>query len=268
MPNKKPNIVRGKVRDKEERPLQGLIVEVYDKDMRSITLLGKSLTDTKGEYTLTWSQKQLGNREHKSADLLLKVLNPKKRTLLHESGLDEVRFNASAREEINVTLLVPLSQEEVEYKVLLERVSLLSHNIPITELQESEKHQDISFLSKKVEVSSEKLEHLVVAQRVEAETDIDAGFFYALLRQNTLIKNDLKKPFLSRLDIGIDDEIIPLVYVAALLDPKKLDKAVKIAAKEMIVSNKTIKTTRQSLSILGRYKKKAKIYYEGLMKKV
>ncbi len=195
MPNKKPNIVLGTVKDKEERPLQGLIVEVYNKDMRSITLLGVSFTDKKGKYALSWSQKQLGDRERKSADLLLKVLSPKKRTMLYESDLEEVRFNASKREEINVTLLAPLPQEEVEYEVLLERVSLLSHNVPITELQESEKHQDISFLSKEAEVSSEKLEHLVVAQRVHAETDIDAGFFYALLRQNTLLKNDLKKTF-------------------------------------------------------------------------
>ena len=48
--NQKPNLVLGRVVDKLNRPLANLIIQAFDRDMRSEELLGESITDKKGKY--------------------------------------------------------------------------------------------------------------------------------------------------------------------------------------------------------------------------
>jgi len=62
MPSEKTNIVRGTVRDHEARPLSGLSVEIYDKDMRKETLLGENLSGQEGKYEVSYADKQLRQR--------------------------------------------------------------------------------------------------------------------------------------------------------------------------------------------------------------
>lgn len=261
--NKKENLVLGGIVDRLNRPLANLIVQAYDRDMRSEELLGESITDREGKYEIAWSHSQLSGRGKKEADIVMKVFTREKKTLLYESDMDAVRFNASEREEINITITAEIKPEVVEYDYILKEIRFLANKVAITDLQENEQHRDITFLSKEAEIPAEKIEHLVVAHRLGAESKIDAAFFYALLRKNTLLKNDFAKSFHARLVIDINTEILPLLYDAALTDVKTVQHDVEAAVKEMLVPDRVAKEWKKNHELLLRYKQKAEEYYKN-----
>lgn len=260
---KKENLTLGRVVDQRNRPLANLIVKAFDRDMRSEELLGENSTDREGKYEITWSHSQLSGRGKKEADIVIKVLTQKKKQVLFESDMDSVRFNASPREEINITITTAIEPEVIEYDHLLKEVKFLADKIAITDLQENEQHRDITFLSKELEVSADKIEHLVVAHRLSKASKIDAAFFYALLRKNTLLRNDFRRSFHVRLAVDINSEILPLLYDAALADPKIVKNDIAAAAEEMIVSPKVAEESDQNIEQLQKYRKKAEEYYKN-----
>ena len=81
-PTPKTNLVYGQVTDKINQPLANLIVQAYDRDMRSEELLGETVTDKNGKYEISWSANQLTGRERKEADIAIKLLTKEKKTLL------------------------------------------------------------------------------------------------------------------------------------------------------------------------------------------
>ncbi len=257
---KKVNIVLGRVVDQRNHPLANLIVQAFDRDMRSEDLLGESRTDREGKYEIPWSHSQLSGRGKKEADIVFKVLTQKK--LLFEYDMDSVRFNASPREEINITITTPIKPEVIEYDHLLKEVSFLANKVAITDLQENEQHRDITFLSKELEVSADKIEHLVVAHRLQNLSKINAAFFYGLLRKNTLLHNDFSKSLHARLSIGIgvDDQL--LLYDAALTDSNKIETDIKKAAEENLIPSIKPKDIKRNLEILSQYREKAAEYYK------
>lgn len=261
--NRKENLVLGRVVDRLNRPLANLTVQAYDRDMRDEELLGECITDRDGKYEIGWSHSQLSGRGKKEADIVIKVITREKRTLLFTSDIDAVRFNASPREEINVTIETAIKPEVVEYDYILRQVTFLAGTVAITDLQESKEHRDITFLSKEAEIAAEKIEHLVVARRVQAASRIDAAFFYALLRKNTLLKNDFAKSFHARLSIDINTETLPLLYDAALIDEKTIRQDIKTAVAEMIVSAKVQRGINKNIELLRTYKQQAEEYYRN-----
>lgn len=261
--SKKPNLVLGRVADRLNHPLANLIVQAFDRDMRGEELLGEGITDKDGKYEIAWSHSQLSGRGKKTADIIMKVFTREKKTLLYASDIDAVRFNASEREEINITIEQTIKPEVAEYDFILKQVTYLAGKVAIADLQESKEHRDITFLSKEAEIPAEKIEHLVVAHRLSEASKIDAAFFYALLRKNTLLKNDFAKSFHARLMIDINTEIQPLLYDAALADPKTIQRDVEAAAKELIVSDNVAKEWKRNVELLQQYKKKAEEYYKN-----
>ncbi len=261
--NKKENLVFGRVVDRSNQPLANLIVQAYDRDMRSEELLGEYVTDRDGKYEIGWSHSQLSGRERKTADLAIKVFTREKKTPLFASAMDAVRFNASHREEINITIATAVQPEVVEYDYILRQVTYLADRVAVAGLQENKDHQDITFLSREAEIPAEKIEHLVVAHRLQAESKINAAFFYALLRKDTLLKNDFAGSYHARLVIDINADTRTLLYDAALTDPKIIRRDVEAAAKEMIVSTSTAREWKRNVELLQQYVKKAEEYYKN-----
>ena len=261
--NKKENLVFGQVIDRLNRPLINLIVQAYDRDMRSEELLGECVTDRDGKYEIGWSLSQLTGRERETADIAIKVLTREKKTPLFASDMDAVRFNASSREEINITIATAIEPEVVEYDYILKQVTYLAERVAVAELQEGKENRDITFLSKEAEIPAEKIEHLVVAHRLQAASKIDAAFFYALLRKNTLLKNDFIQSFHARLVIDINADIQTLLYDAALTDVKTIQRDVEAAVKEMIVSASAAKEWKRNAELLQQYRTKAEEYYKN-----
>ena len=59
MPNKKTNIVRGTVRDQYENPAAKLLIRAYDDTPSGRTLLGTTLTEETGEYSIHYNYADL-----------------------------------------------------------------------------------------------------------------------------------------------------------------------------------------------------------------
>ena len=260
--NLSPNIIQGTVTDGDNKKLSKLLVKAFDRDMRSEAFLGEYVTDTKGKYIISYSAEQFDRAEKQTADLCMRVYSAGGKNLLFETGLEEMRFNASNDETINITIAGEIKAEENEFDSILRETSDLIGKVTIAELQDNDEHQDVTFLSRETGISEEKLEHLVVAHRLQNESEIDAAFFYALLRKNTLLKNDITKSFHVRLIIDINTELLPLLYEAALTGEKTVQRDTASAVKEMIVPARVSREWKRNFELLSQYKQRAEEYYK------
>src|SRR5690606_12716269 len=95
--------------------------------------------------------------------------------------------------------------------------------VAIADLQENDEHRDVTFLSKELGVHTDKIEHLIVAHRLQDLSKIDAPFFYAFFRKSTLLHNAFAEKVNARLSIGIGDDDQTLLYETSLVDAHKVE---------------------------------------------
>jgi uncharacterized delta-60 repeat protein len=259
--NNSNKIVHGTVSDGRNNKLANLLVKAFDRDMRSEGLLGECLTDAKGEYSISYTEKQFNWVEKQTADLAVKVYSGGGKILLYETDLEHIVFNASDDETIDVVIFGGIKSEENEFDYIQREISALIGGVGIPQLQDSDEHRDITFLSKETGISAEKLEHFVVAARLNAEFETDAAFFYGLFRKNTLLKNDLGDKFRVRLSIDINSELKPLVYEAALADAEIVRRDLEAAIGEMIVPLGVTEVLEKNLELLRGQAADAEAYY-------
>lgn len=260
--NSKINTLLGTIIDVNKQPLPNLKVEIYDVDMRSWQLLASTTTNRDGKFEVTWSHEQLSGRGRKTADIAIKVLTSEKGVELYKSDMDDVRFNAGEREEINITIKQPVPKETVEFDWLLKEVLFLAGNVAIEDIQENKEHKDITFLSKELEQSSEKLEHLVVAHRLQKETGINADFFYGIFRKGTILNNDIDKNLKARNSINLGDDDKTLLYDIALTDSSKIEANLKGAVQENLIDISVLRNLGHNLEVLQKYRREGEVYYE------
>ena len=68
-------VVKGKVTDKEDNPVKGLIVSVYDKDLLFDDALGTTSTDENGNFEVIYTEDSFRDLFEKKPDIYLKILN-------------------------------------------------------------------------------------------------------------------------------------------------------------------------------------------------
>lgn len=258
------NLIFGRVTDAQNRALANLLVYAYDRDMRSEELLGETITDRDGKYEIPWAAGQPDTKGKRTADLVIKVVTRERKTQLFASDMDNIRFNAGAREEINVVIRQAIQPEKVEYDFILGELQPLADDIPVAELREDSQHHDLSFLSKETGIPLGRIEHLAVSHKMQVEAeDIEAPFFYALLRQNTLLKTDRSQFARVRLTIRLSSDVRALLYEAALTDRETILRDVKAAAKASIVSERVAKDAKQYVTLLERYRDAATEFFQN-----
>ena len=96
-----PFTVRGVVQTAEGRPAPGLLVRVYDQDVRYDDLIGAALTGRKGEFTVTYRMRDFSEGEAR-ADLYFVVLDSGDKELL--STRDHVLFNAEREATVELKI--------------------------------------------------------------------------------------------------------------------------------------------------------------------
>jgi hypothetical protein len=96
--------VHGSVVEAETgRPLAGLLVRVYDKDVVLDDFLGESRTGANGCFELTFTEAQFRDVFEKRPDLYLHVYDPSGTRLLRSTER-EVRFGAARDEFFEVRI--------------------------------------------------------------------------------------------------------------------------------------------------------------------
>jgi hypothetical protein len=97
--------VRGAVVEGETgRPLGGMLVRLYDKDVVLDDFLGETRTDPAGRFELTFTEAQFKDLLETRPDLYLRVYDPSGSRQLHSTE-DEVRFNAGQDEFFEVRIV-------------------------------------------------------------------------------------------------------------------------------------------------------------------
>jgi hypothetical protein len=256
-----PN-VNGTVTGRNGQKLPNLIVRAFDRDMRSEELLGEAVTDGNGRYVIVYSPEQFARAEKRSADLSMKVFSASGKVLLYETALDRVVFNASVNETIDIAVTAEIKFEDNEFDAILREIAGLIGEVKVPELEENDDRRDLTFLSKETGIDIQKLQYLVVAHRLARESGGAAAFFYALLRENTLLKTEFTQALRVRLFIDVSTELKPLLFDAARIGEEIIRRDVKAAVEEAIVPATATREVRRNLELLQKFRGEAEEFYQ------
>lgn len=168
--------VSGVVRLADGSAARGIAVSAVDRDLRSEQLLGQSRTDNSGAYLIAYKAEQFGKSEVGSADLVVKAL-AEDGSLLAASP---VQFNAPAKAVVNLTIPAETRVPPTLFEKIASALPPPLDGIGIGELEEDDKHQDLSFLAGETGFAKRDLARFVLAQLL-APQGIQAEFWFALL---------------------------------------------------------------------------------------
>ena len=258
-------VVKGTIRQADGDIFVGAIVRAFDKDLRREQPLGEKITNQNGNYEITYARAQFQRTEKNSADLVVRVFNQAGELQVFSPTI----FNAKLVEIVNLNGGSG-SKKLSEYERILADLRPLLGDQPIANLREDdtdnpeiEKYQDISFLSGETTWSPDRLEHLVIAHRLSDRFKVSPEFFYALLRENTLLKVDITATFQTRFSITLKTPLQPLLYKIVLLNPEIVRKAIKQAIVHNVVPNRLAEQLDEILNLLSQYAEEAKAYYQN-----
>lgn len=250
--------IKGRITNATGAPLAGLKVIIYDVDMREWHVLAEAFTDRQGWYLAEYSLEILEGRGVGTADLAVKVFAEKGEIELYSTPMDSVLFNADEREEIHVQIDRPIPQS-VEFDRLNNKVVFLAKGVSISDLEENDNHQDLTFLARELEVKTEKIEHLVVAHRLNKRTDVNAAFFYALLRQHTAGVNGSS----FKASVGLNTDIQTILYALSVVDFAIIRQDLQRAVNQNQVASSVVKNADKYLESLSSYTEEAMVFFEN-----
>lgn len=165
-----PLIVRGQIRLADGTPFAGVLVHVYDKDLRSEELLGEMNADRDGRFEIGYSAAQFTSAEKGAADLLVKAMRPDGTVL----AAGEILFNAPPLAEVDVVVPADAWQPPTLFEKIRAALPPLLQDLKVEQLEENEEHRDLSFLSgetgfERRDLARYALAHLLAKPGLEPE---------------------------------------------------------------------------------------------------
>jgi hypothetical protein len=91
------------IEEESGRPLEGLLVRAYDKDLIRDDHLGDVHTNAAGQFELAYSEYQFRDFNETLPDLYLRVYDASGERLLHTTE-DKVRWNAMVLERFEIRI--------------------------------------------------------------------------------------------------------------------------------------------------------------------
>ena len=168
-------MVEGHITDPRGRPVPGLAVTAYDRDMRSRETLGSTRTAADGRYMIHYAVDTFSRAEARRADLEIEIADPQGQ-VIHTTP---TQFNAQRRAKIDITL------ESLGDESLYDRVHRVvapvaeGQKVALSEIEEDDTHADITFLSAETGFAANTLVAFTAGHRLYARTDLDARFWFA-----------------------------------------------------------------------------------------
>jgi len=172
-------IVKGQVQLVNGKPEVGVLVQAYDRDLRSEQLLGEQRTDSAGHYEISYTAGQFARAEKGSADLRVSASNADGRELVSSP----ISFNAGPAATIDLVIGGAAVLGPSEYELLLAAITPVLQGLSPAQLTEDDKNQDVSFLVSETGEDPEHLIFLIQAYRLSATTAIAPDIYYGLFRQ-------------------------------------------------------------------------------------
>ncbi len=175
--------ITGAISSSDRASIGGLQVRIVDKGVGQDVLLAQTTTNPCGDYSLAFDASLVTSRGKKRPDLQARVYSNE--TLIAAS---EVRYNASGKETLNVTLPADSPALQSEYDTLT--LNLRNHYAgTLRNLQETADRQDITYLANKSGWDARAVAMAALADKFGAAVAVDPTFFYALFRAG-LAAND------------------------------------------------------------------------------
>lgn len=209
-------VVHGVIRNQDGAPRPGLTIKAFGRNVGADdTLLGEATTDAQGNYSVTYTIEQLGGKP--AADLVICVYQND--NLLQTS---DVIFNAKRSE----TVELGVSDEHFglsEYEKLVQTISPLLNNIPLSQLREDEQHKEITFLAGKTRIDQKQIHQLVQAAKLSEEIGLQTEVLYGLFRQHNVtdLSGILRHPpeaILQTIEMAASNNIVQKLTVDAKED--------------------------------------------------
>ena len=169
---KKVYEIHGIVRSQKNDPLRDARVVVWWQHIRARKELAAGETSELGTYHLRY---ELPEQAPQPMLLVVEALSEHLDAPLF-SPLTEAQPNL----EIDLSFEPP---DQSEWATLVRSIEPLLDGLKLSELVESATHQDLSFLARELDKSSEALMLVAVSARLEAAFSVPAPAFYAFLRQ-------------------------------------------------------------------------------------
>ncbi len=244
--------VFGVVRNEFGEPLNDVTVQVFDRDLRSEEVLGRSAVQD-GQYEVRYKKAQFRKAEKDSADIVIKILDAKGKEL-HKSV---TYYNAPNELEVNINLKDADFKGLSEWDTLTATLNPLMEGMLPLELREDEQFQDVSFLAGESGRSQLIIGTWIICYHLadktqREETSLAAAVFFAFIRQgqpallyDTLLQ-DIQHP--ERVELLKDKILRGLSSISPELQKQLLEKALTdnlIPARIRADIDKILDTLRQ-----------------------
>ncbi|MEM9679113.1 MAG: hypothetical protein AAF901_02215, partial [Bacteroidota bacterium] len=259
--------VFGTVTDVQNNPLDGLVIKVFDKDLRSEQLIGQTTTNRYGKYELRYDPAKFKHAEKKYPDLAVKVYASSGRKLYFEPTTGDIHYNAGHQEKINIKLPNRIQQDVIEFNHYINVTSVIRGDLSFDLLEENNKVQDLTFISRECEINRTHLDYMAVSFRIAKFTKIPAAFFYAIFRMETLQRQDLSRVLDLRFDINIDVDLQSLFYDIVMLDPKVIQTDISAAIKRRYIPAPIRRKFPEIMQILKRHRSKGEEFQKEVKTK-
>ncbi|MBE9593758.1 MAG: hypothetical protein IMF19_09785, partial [Proteobacteria bacterium] len=179
-PTSESFIVRGRVVTNAGVAAKGLKVIAVDKSPRKEVVLGETITDSSGTYTISYKKEALQKLGKQKADIEIKILDPEEESKIY--GTSSVHFDADQEEEINLVLQTESVEKRSEYLRITSDLQPKIGKGTFKELQENKDRQEISYLANKTGWDARLVAMVSLADKYSAESGIPAEFYFALFR--------------------------------------------------------------------------------------
>jgi hypothetical protein len=173
-------IARGRVVTNVGVAAKGLKVIAVDKSPRKEVVLGEAITDSSGNYTISYKKEALQKLGKQKADIEITILDPEEESKIY--GTSSVHFDADQEEEINLVLPTESVEKRSEYLRITSDLRPKIGKGTFKELQENKDRQEISYLANKTGWDARLVAMVALADKYSAESGIPAEFYYALFR--------------------------------------------------------------------------------------
>jgi len=183
-------IVTGKLASPNRGGVASLRVQVVDKNVGKDVPLGETITDEGGSYQISFAPYALTAKNH--PDLQARAYAGQEFL-----AASEVRYNATRRETLNITLPANSAVLPSEHESLTAALRTY-YGGQLRSLEESDKRQDITYLANKTGWDARAVALVALADQFSRKSEENSGapaiksdFYYALFRAGLPANEDM-----------------------------------------------------------------------------
>ncbi|PRY85892.1 ribosomal protein L7/L12 [Mongoliibacter ruber] len=179
--------VYGLLQKEDAIPLEGIRVQLFDRDIRQLQFLGEAISDKNGNFNINFFEKSFEDEESFGPDLVFKFFHPNGITIPQFSsdsagvpiGEDLVFFNVGKKSRY-IFSIQSSSLNISEYENLVYQLAPSIGTISFAELE----WEDIIFLHHDTKISIQEIFKVIDDEVVGSDLGLPEGFIYALLNQD------------------------------------------------------------------------------------